>query len=98
MLKNAVTLAATITAALLPAAAIAQQERQFTHEGETYVYTVTPDKDTQVIEGHRLPAGDAFRLIVRGKWVAGYANGVPVSFRLRDAKGAYQKVALTAAR
>ncbi|HEU0044322.1 hypothetical protein [Sphingomonas sp.] len=74
---------AALAALFIPATAFAQAaEQRFTRDGMTYVYTVTPAaKGRQVIEGHRLPSGSAFRLVVNGKRVDGMSGGQPVSFR-----------------
>lgn len=55
-------------------------DRTFTHEGVTYVYTVTPKGDARVLEG-KASSGGKFRLVVRNGWVDGYASNTRVSFR-----------------
>jgi hypothetical protein len=72
------------TAALFVAApAFAnEQERSFTRDGVTYVYTSTLKGDVQVLEGTALPAGDSFHLVVHKGWVDGKAAGTRVSFRV----------------
>ena len=56
----------------------------FTYEGVTYSYTVTEQNDSRrVIEGRATP-GSTFRLVVSNGRVFGNANGMPVSFRVKD--------------
>ena len=56
-------------------------EQRFTRDGVTYVYTVaTTARGNQVIEGHRLPGGSAFRLVISNGRVDGVSGGQPVSF------------------
>lgn len=63
-------------------------ERQFTHQGITYVYTTAVEGGRTVITGRQLPSGDAFRLVVDGQRVTGVAGGQPVAFRTSSARGA----------
>lgn len=66
-----------------PSIVLAQgAEHRFTHQGVTFVYTVTPDAHgRQVIAGRRTTDGSAFRLVVAGERVDGVSGGQPVSFR-----------------
>ena len=70
-------------AALVPSVLHARGvDHRFTRDGKTYVYTVTTTGvGRQVIEGHTLPGGSAFRLVVSGDRVDGVSGGQPVSFR-----------------
>jgi hypothetical protein len=72
-----------LAAAFIPSSLLAQtSHHRFTQSGTTYVYAVTPAKNgRQVIEGHRLPTGSAFRLVMTGNRVDGMSGGQPVSFR-----------------
>lgn len=93
----ATTAAALTSTALFSTGALAQSGAQrFVHEGKTYVYTSTVANGRQVIEGHRFPGNEPFRLIVAGKRVSGTSNGVPVSFKTDDARGAAGSVQLAA--
>ena len=73
-------LIAAAAAAIAFAAPAFATERQFTHEGVTYVYTSTQTGKGLVLEG-KASQGGKFRLVVKGDWVAGYVGGTPVSFR-----------------
>lgn len=72
-----------LAATVLPTAIQARgPEHRFARDGATYVYTVQPGAGgRQVIEGHRLPGGSAFRLVVSGDRVDGVSGGQPVAFR-----------------
>ena len=69
--------------AFLPTALVAQTpQHRFTHQGVSYVYTVTPAANgRKVIEGHSQPGGSQFRLVVDGDRVDGVSGGQPVAFR-----------------
>lgn len=80
--------AAALSVSLVSPAIAKDKATTFKHEGVTYSYTVTQISDTRrVIEGKATP-GDAFRLVVAGDRVSGTANGIPVEFKVSDAKGA----------
>ncbi|WP_298089478.1 hypothetical protein [uncultured Sphingomonas sp.] len=91
-------LLAAATAATFATAAVAADEQRFTHDGQTYVYTATPAKSGQVIEGRRYPGGEPFRLVVRDGRVSGFSGKTPGSFRAADAKGAVSRGLETSAR
>lgn len=74
------TLFAAAAATLAFATPALAGERTFTHEGVTYVYTVTPKGDARVLEG-KSSTGGRFHLTVRNGWVDGYASNNRVSFR-----------------
>lgn len=77
-----------LAATFFPSVVLAQPGQQrFTRDGVTYVYTVKAANGRQVIEGHRLPSGSAFRLVVSGNHVDGESGGQPVSFRAPSATG-----------
>ena len=81
MLKSIVTAAAVIVATAAPAFAdTVGDARTFTRDGETFSYTQIAKDDHVDIDGRNLTSGGTFHLVVRGKRVAGIANGVPVSF------------------
>ena len=67
-------------AALTFAAPALAEDRSFTHEGITYVYTARNDGSARVLEG-KASAGGKFRLVVQNGWVRGRVGTVPVSFR-----------------
>lgn len=95
-MRKTVVLLAVAAATLISTGAMARDaERTFQHEGSTYVYTATDvSADRHVIRGRRLPGGESFRFVVRGSRVTGAANGVPVSFRTADARGAVSSTRL----
>ena len=81
MLKSIVTAAAVIVATAAPAFAdTVSDARTFTRDGETFTYTQVAKDDHVDIDGRNLDSGETFHLVVRGKRVAGVANGKPVSF------------------
>jgi len=81
MLKSIVTAAALVAASAVPAFAdTVTDARTFTRDGETFSYTQVAKDDHVDIDGRNLTSGGTFHLVVRGKRVAGVANGVPVSF------------------
>jgi hypothetical protein len=89
-MRKTVAILAVAAATLISTGAMARDgERTFRHDGNTYVYTATDvSADRHVIRGRRFPGGDSFRFVVHGSRVTGAANGVPVSFRVADARGA----------
>jgi len=96
-MRKSIAILAAVAAALTSTIGMAHEgQRMFTHDGQTYVYTVTDAHDRQVLSGHRYPSGAPFRLVVRGDRVSGTANGVPVSFRTRESKGAWNRTELAA--
>lgn len=84
MTKFLIAAAAATIAFAAPATA---KERTFTHEGVTYSYTSTPSDKGVVLEG-KASTGGKFRLVVKGDWVSGYADGARVSFRAPKRNGA----------
>jgi hypothetical protein len=90
IMRKTVVILAVAAATLVPTGAMAHDgERTFQHEGNTYVYTATDvSADRHVIRGRRFPGGERFRFVVHGSRVTGAANGIPVSFRTADARGA----------
>ena len=72
------------TAALFVAAPAfaSEQERSFTRDGVTYIYTSTVKGDVQILEGTVQPTGENFHLVVHKGWVSGKAAGAKVSFRV----------------
>ncbi|EQB02705.1 hypothetical protein L288_16155 [Sphingobium quisquiliarum P25] len=79
-----------IVAAAAPASAEEGKQR-FTHEGYTYVYDVRDTKTGQVISGRRYPDAVAFNLAVKNGKVSGTSGGVPVAFKVEEARGASGK-------
>lgn len=71
-----------LAAAMLPSVIQARgTEQRFTRDGVTYVYTVaTSANGNRIVEGHRLPGGSAFRLVISNGHVDGVSGGQPVSF------------------
>lgn len=78
-------LAAAVLVAAVAAPAAAKDKTVFTYKGVEYTYTEEKVGDSTVIKGVALP-GDQFYLVVRNGQVVGTANGMPVSFRVKDAK------------
>lgn len=81
MRTSIVLAAAFIAATAIPALAqTAPTPRTFTRDGDTFSYTQVDKGDHVDLDGRNLTSGNTFHLVVRGKRVAGIANGVPVSF------------------
>lgn len=59
-------------------------QRSFTRDGETYVYTAAVKGDATILSG-RSSSGHDFRLTVRDGHVTGRSGGVPVSFDVASA-------------
>lgn len=78
MLKSILTLAA---ATMLAVPALAET---FTHEGVTYVYTVTNHDGYRIIKGEDVTNRRPFELKVSRRWVDGHVDNSPVSFSQRD--------------
>ncbi|HEU0066212.1 MAG TPA: hypothetical protein VFQ57_03120 [Sphingomonas sp.] len=97
-MRTTIKIIAAAAVALTSTIGMAEKPQQrFTHDGSTYIYTAAPTNNGRtVINGRRLPGGEAFRLIVRGDRVSGVAGGMPVSFRTAAAKGAAAGVELAA--
>jgi hypothetical protein len=57
----------------------ASEQRSFTRDGETYVYTAAVKGAATILAG-RSSSGRTFRLTVRDGHVSGTSGGVPVSF------------------
>ncbi|MDB5709178.1 MAG: hypothetical protein JWL96_1248 [Sphingomonas bacterium] len=87
MTKTLFASAALLLAAAIPAFADeAPAQVSFKRDGETYVYTKVQKADRVILTGHRYPSGVAFDLTVRGDWVTGISDGVPVSFTMPNAQ------------
>ena len=87
MTKTLFASAALLLAATVPAFADeAPTQISFKRDGETYVYTKTQKADRVILTGHRYPSGVAFEFTVRGDWVTGTSDGVPVSFTMPAAR------------
>jgi hypothetical protein len=86
MLKK--TILATIALAFLPTIAAAEKsEKQvFSHNGETYVYTVKQTAHGRTIEGVTEKGLAPFKLIVSKYYVTGHFDKTPVSFSRKSIK------------
>ncbi len=83
------TLLAAALIASLAAPVLAQDkadEKSFTRDGQTYVYTKTVKPDRIVLRGRRYPSGDGFELVVRGDHITGVSGGTPVSYTIKGAQ------------
>ncbi len=88
-MRKTILILTAAAAAMTSSIGIAAEARQsFVHNGSTYVYTASRQAGRQVIDGRRLPSGEAFHLVVRGDRVSGTSGGVPVSFKTQEAAGA----------
>jgi hypothetical protein len=79
---------AAAAAALISTVGMAgeSEQRSFTRDGRTYVYTTTAREDGRMlISGHEQGSRTRFRLMVDGNRVTGMSNGYPVSFRASNA-------------
>lgn len=75
-------------ALLLTSTAALAEPKQFVADGVTYLYeTATDVRGATVLSGRTLDGG-SFRLVVKNGQVRGTANGQPVSFSVRDSRGA----------
>jgi hypothetical protein len=75
-----------------------EEATSFARDGVNYTYTVTNvDANTRILEGTASP-GNPFRLVVSGNRVSGTANGIPVSFNVKEAKTATAKNVTVASR
>ena len=84
-MKNTFFTAALLSLAVVSPAQSKEAPKTFTYEGVSYSYTVTDLSDNRrIIEGRATP-GSTFRLVVSNGRVVGSANGMPVSFRVKDA-------------
>ncbi|MBO9575508.1 MAG: hypothetical protein J7494_07225 [Sphingobium sp.] len=95
MFKLPLTAALLVAAVAAPVAA--KEKTTFTYDGVQYAYTQTQVGESTVIKGVAQP-GDAFYFVVRNGKVVGKANGIPVSFRVEDAKAPKGGVELLASR
>lgn len=96
-MRKTIAIAAAVAAALTSTIGMAAEARQrFTHDGLTYVYTAKQAGDRQIIDGRRFPSGAAFHLVVRDGRVSGVSGGVPVTFKLAEARGAKAAVEVAA--
>lgn len=92
MFKSIATAAALLAATAVPAFAdTATDAHTFTRDGETFSYTQIAHDDHVAIDGRNLTSGGTFHLVVRGKRVAGVANGVPVSFFVPAKSGSFDR-------
>jgi hypothetical protein len=66
--------------------ALAAETATLTHQGVTYVYSVTEKGSAKIIEGVDRTNNRPFRLRVAHGWVEGRVDGAAVSFSLRDVK------------
>lgn len=71
---------------LLSGPAFATQAQTLTHDGVTYVYSVTEKGSARIIEGVDQTNGRAFRLRVANGRVDGVVGRNPVSFGLSEVK------------
>ncbi|AIT80969.1 hypothetical protein [Novosphingobium pentaromativorans] len=83
MFKTVFTAAAVLVA--VPAAAHAEDARNFSHEGVDYAYTTEQKGDVTVIKG-TASGGVPFRLYVSGNRVTGTYNDRSVAFKVADAE------------
>ncbi|CDO35743.1 MULTISPECIES: hypothetical protein [Novosphingobium] len=88
MFKTVFTAAAVLLA--VPAAAHAEDARNFSHEGVDYAYTAEQKGDVTVIKG-TASGGVPFRLYVSGDRVTGTYNYRNVNFKVTDADQALAK-------
>ncbi len=72
------------------------EQKTFTRDGETYVYTSVAKTNRVVITGTSYPDGGAFELVVRGDSVTGVSGGVPVSFTIKGAQAKLTPATLAA--
>ena len=96
MRKTILILTAAAAALTSSIGMAADGQQSFVHDGSTYVYTSSVQAGRQVIDGRRLPSGQAFHLVVKGDRVSGTSGGVPVSFKTKEASGAAGGIAATA--
>ncbi len=96
MRKTVLILTAAAAALTSSIGMAADGQQSFVHDGSTYVYTSSVQAGRQVIDGRRLPSGQAFHLVVKGDRVSGTSGGVPVSFKTKEASGAAGGIAATA--
>lgn len=95
MTKTFFAAAALLAAISAPAfAKDVTPEKQFTRDGETYVYTTVTKANRVVISGRRYPAGSTFELVVRGNQVTGISDGQAVSFTVPNAQAKLTSTAL----
>ncbi len=73
---------------LIASPAFAAGTETLTHNGSTYVYSVTEKGNAKIIEGVDQTTNRPFRLRVSNGWVYGRVDGTAVSFSLRDVKPA----------
>ena len=81
-----ILLAASLLSIAVASPALAKEKPlSFSYDGVNYTYTVKElSEERKLIEGNASP-GKSFRLVVSGGRVFGTANGMPVSFRVKDA-------------
>lgn len=90
--------AAILSFAVVSPAVAKEEASSFTRDGVSYTYTVTNvDANTRILEGTASP-GNPFRLVVSGSRVSGKANGIPVSFTVKETKTAAAKNLTVASR
>lgn len=73
------TAAAALAAPLL--ADPSGQPISFSRDGVSYVGTVTERDGAQIISGHEVASGNAFRLVVKNGWVNGTYGERMISYR-----------------
>lgn len=84
--------AAALTSTIGMARPTDATEQRFTHADETYVYQRRPGANgSELLVGRRLSDGQRFRLRIARGQVRGTAGGVPVAFRVADARGAARR-------
>lgn len=84
MFKTVLAAAAVLTPAFVPAVVLANETREFSHEGTNYSYTAEQKGDATVIAGTS-SSGAPFRLVVKGDRVSGTYNNRYVSFSKAEA-------------
>jgi hypothetical protein len=86
MLKK--TILATIALAFLPTIASAgtSEQKTFSHNGQTYHYTVKQSANGKTIKGATDDGLKPFKLIVSKYFVEGHFDGAPVRFSRKSIK------------
>jgi hypothetical protein len=89
--KIVITGALSAVVATIAPAHAEEGKQRFSHEGYTYVYEVRDTKTGKLISGRRYPDAVAFNLAVKNGKVSGVSGGQPVSFDVKDARGAAKR-------
>lgn len=84
---------AAAAAAITLATPAAAHEREFTHDGVTFKYSIAQDGNKRIVRG-RASEGSTFRLIVRGDRVSGTFGGNRVEFAVPASAKSGQTVSL----